>query len=88
VREGIGAVEGSDPTPVGHDRPRAMIRISIATPSGPVDAILTVYCLISADGQRPTNVEEGIRLLIPGVINSTSPRVASTATRSSLRARF
>jgi hypothetical protein len=28
-----------------------------------------VCCLISADGQRPTNVEEGIRLVIPGVIN-------------------
>ena len=48
---------------------RVEMRISIATPFGPVDATLTVYCLISDDGQRPTNAEEGIRLLIPGVIN-------------------
>ena len=48
---------------------RVEMRISIATPSGPVDATLTVYCLISDDGQRPTNAEEGIRLVIPGVIN-------------------
>jgi len=48
---------------------RVEMRISIATPSGPVDATLSVYCLISDDGQRPTNAEEGVRLLIPGVIN-------------------
>ncbi len=48
---------------------RVEIRISIATPSGPVDAILTVYCRITDDGQRPTSAEEGIRLEIPGVIN-------------------
>ena len=45
------------------------IRISIATPSGPRDAILTVFCVISDDGQLPTHAEEGIRLVIPGVIN-------------------
>ena len=48
---------------------RVEIRISIATPSGPVAAILTVYCRITDDGQRPTSAEEGIRLEIPGVIN-------------------
>jgi len=34
-----------------------------------VAAILTVYCRITDDGQRPTSAEEGIRLEIPGVIN-------------------
>jgi hypothetical protein len=66
---GCGLAPTGDPLPANFCGGRATIRISIATPSGPVDAILTVYCLISADGQRPTNVEEGIRLLIPGVIN-------------------
>jgi hypothetical protein len=48
---------------------RVEIRISIATPSGPVAGILTVVCLITDDGQLPTQAEEGIRLVIPGVIN-------------------
>lgn len=48
---------------------RVEMRISIATPSGPVDGILTVICLISDDGQLPAQAEEGIRLVIPGVIN-------------------
>jgi hypothetical protein len=48
---------------------RVEMQISIATPSGPVDGILTVICLISDDGQLPAQAEEGIRLVIPGVIN-------------------
>jgi hypothetical protein len=48
---------------------RVEIRVSIATPSGPLDGILTVICVISEDGQLPAQVEEGIRLVIPGVIN-------------------
>src|SRR5262249_32634742 len=48
---------------------RVEMAISIATPSGPVDGILTVICLISDDGHCPAQSEEGIRLVIPGVIN-------------------
>jgi hypothetical protein len=48
---------------------RVEMRISISTASGPLDAILTVICLISDDGQLPAQAEEGIRLVIPGVIN-------------------
>jgi hypothetical protein len=48
---------------------RVKMRISIATPDGPLKGILTVICVISDDGQRPTHAEEGIRLVIPGVIN-------------------
>jgi hypothetical protein len=66
---GCGLAPTGMPLPANFCGGRVQIRISIATPSGPVDAILTVYCVITDDGQRPTSAEEGIRLLIPGVIN-------------------
>jgi hypothetical protein len=48
---------------------RVTMRIAIETPDGPVEGILTIFCVISDDGHFPAGVEEGVRLVIPGVIN-------------------
>jgi hypothetical protein len=66
---GCGLAPTGDTLPPNFCGGRVEIRISISTPSGPLDAILTVICLISDDGQLPASAEEGIRLVIPGVIN-------------------
>jgi hypothetical protein len=66
---GCGLAPTGDPLPANFCGGRVEMRISIATPSGPLDAILTVICLISDNGQLPAQAEEGIRLMIPGVVN-------------------
>ena len=66
---GCGIAGDGTPRPPNFCGGRAEMAISIATPAGPVDAILTWFCEISDDGHIPASVEEGVRLVIPGVIN-------------------
>lgn len=65
---GCGVVFG-DPIPPDLCGGRLVLRVSLvptANPSLSLDGLLTIYCLI---GAPPPSAEEGIRLVVPGVLN-------------------
>src|SRR6266545_1015074 len=64
-----GIAGDGTPRPPNFCGGRVEMAISIATPAGPVDATLTWFCEISDNGHFPAGFEEGVRLVIPGVIN-------------------
>jgi hypothetical protein len=66
---GCGIAGDGTPRPPNFCGGRVEMAISIATPAGPVDGILTFFCEISDNGHFPAGFEEGVRLVIPGVIN-------------------
>jgi len=62
---GCGVVFG-DPLPPDFCGGRVVLDVTLSTALGLVPAQLTIYCLI---GAPPASAAEGIRLVIPGVIN-------------------
>jgi len=65
---GCGVVFG-DPIPPDLCGGRVDFRVTLvpdANPSLSLDGLLTIYCLI---GAPPPSAEEGIRLVLPGVLN-------------------
>ena len=62
---GCGVVFGT-PLPPDYCGGRVVLDVTLSTPLGPVPAQLTIYCLI---GAPPASAAEGIRLVVPGVIN-------------------
>jgi len=43
-----------------------VLDVTLSTPIASVSGLLTIYCLI---GAPPASAAEGIRLVVPGVIN-------------------
>jgi len=65
---GCGVVFGT-PLPPELCGGRLVLRVVLvpdASPSLALDGLLTIYCLI---GAPPPSAEEGIRLVVPGVLN-------------------
>ncbi len=62
---GCGVVFGT-PIPPNFCGGRLVLDVTLSTPGGSVPAQLTIYCVI---GAPPASAAEGIRLVIPGVIN-------------------
>lgn len=65
---GCGVVFG-DPLPPDLCGGRLVLRVALVPDANPAlsfDGLLTIYCLI---GTPPPSAEEGIRLVVPGVLN-------------------
>lgn len=65
---GCGVVFGT-PLPPDFCGGRLVLRVALvpdANPSVSLDGLLTIYCVI---GAPPPSAEEGIRLVVPGVLN-------------------
>jgi len=62
---GCGVVFG-DPLPPNFCGGRVVLDVTLSTPLGSLPGQLTIYCLI---GAPPPSAAEGIRLVVPGVIN-------------------
>ena len=62
---GCGVVFGT-PLPPDFCGGRVVLDVTLSTPLGSLPGQLTIYCLI---GAPPASASEGIRLVVPGVIN-------------------
>lgn len=62
---GCGVVFGT-PLPPDLCGGRVVLDVTLSTPLGSLPGQLTIYCLI---GAPPASASEGIRLVVPGVIN-------------------
>jgi hypothetical protein len=62
---GCGVIFGT-PLPPDFCGGRVVLDVTLSTPLGSLPGQLTIYCLI---GAPPPSASEGIRLVVPGVIN-------------------